>query len=211
MTCLSLVVTRRKGGSRIYGNHQSPPWEKEDHQYRSSIPKLLPSSTNLETIESHTIYPRLPVPANRTRPNVTTLFPNFGVGGTKAFRGNKGEKKEKKNQHKNPTRLRYPMRHAMRPNPNSSMPMQSVRSMHARPPNAVVGIPSEHRPNPSSSQTPDHAEKRKKSSNASRESSPFFVALLELPSQPLPLWWVVRTFRLEMGRMGGWRVVCFCE
>lgn len=133
MACLSLVVTRRKGGSRIYGNHQPPPWEKEDHQYRSSSHRQ-PTSKPLNP----TLYtPRLPVPANRTRPNVTTLFPNFGVGGTKAFRGNRREERKKKPTQKSRTPpISHAPCHATKP---KLLHVHAVRPFHARPSSQCSG------------------------------------------------------------------------
>lgn len=94
------------------------------------------------------------------------------------------------------------MHHAMRPNSNSSMPCSPF---HAYSPNAVVGIPSEHRPNPSSSSQHQTMPKEKKpptpvvnrhhfccSPRASVSITTAFVS--------------GANFRLEMGRMGGgWR------
>lgn len=200
MTCLSLVVTRRKGAIVSMATINHPHGRKKTTNTEAPI---------VSQPTSKPLNPTLYTPVFRCRQIETAQceppVPQLEVGRTKPSGGNKVEKKKKPTQESHTPPIS--MHHAMRPSPNSSMP---CNPFHAYPPDAVVGIPSE----PSKSiiiPTPDHAERKKKASNASRESSPFFVALLKLPSQSLPLSWVARTFVSRWRCVGGRQLACFCE
>lgn len=207
MACLSLVVTRRKGGSRIYGNHQPPPWEKEDHQYRSSSHRQ-PTSKPLNP----TLYtPCLPVPANRTRPNVTTLFPNFWSRRNQGVQGQQERRKKEKTNTKIPHASDIPC--AMPCDQTQTPPCPCSPSVPCTPvlpmqwwvfrPNTV-----QIHPHPKHQTMP---KKEKKSSNASRESSPFFCCSPRASVSITAALVGGANFSPRDGRMGGWRVVCFCE
>lgn len=73
MTCLSLVVTRRKGAIVSMATINHPHGRKKTTNTEAPIVSQ-PTSKPLNP----TLYtPRLPVPPNRNRPNVNRLFPNL--------------------------------------------------------------------------------------------------------------------------------------
>lgn len=73
MTCLSLVVTRRKGAIVSMATINHPHSRKKTTNTEAPIVSQ-PTSKPLNP----TLYTsRLPVPANRNRPNVNRLFPNL--------------------------------------------------------------------------------------------------------------------------------------